>query len=212
MAEGWERAWRATLAVAPPILRLGFRLEGDVPRVPDGPLVIAANHFSFVDPVMVGFALRRPIRYLAVAEIFEHHPAFTRLIEAYGAVPLRNEGVPLQAMRSALRYLDTGGAVGIFPEGRRVTDWGDQPGRRGAAWLAARTGAPMVPVFIHGSQWTLSHRQPRFRFVPVGFRFGTPIDPAGYGTDAEAQWEMTWEWERQMTELAADSPLRPRVL
>jgi hypothetical protein len=70
----------------------------------------------------------------------------------------------------------------------------------------------MVPVFIHGSQWTLSHRQPRFRFVPVGFRFGTPIDPAGYGTDAEAQWAMTWEWERQMTELAADSPLRPRVL
>lgn len=212
MADPWELVWRGTLVVGSPLLKLGFRLEGDLPELPEGPAVVAANHFSFVDPVMVGYALQRPVRYLAVAVLFDRHPAFTRLIDAYGAVPLRNEGVPLRAMRLALSHLEGGGTVGIFPEGQRVTDWGDQPGRRGAAWLAARTGAPLVPVFIHGSQWTLSHRQPRFRFVPVGLRFGEPIDPADYGTDVGAQWAMTWEWERRMTDLAADSPLRPRVL
>lgn len=212
MAEPWEWAWKGTLAVGGPLLRLGFRLEGEVPALPEGPVVVAANHFSFVDPVMVGFSLRRPVRYLAVAALFDRHPAFTRLISAYGAVPLRNEGVPLRAMRLALSHLEGGGTVGIFPEGRRVSDWGDQPGRRGAAWLAARTGAPVVPVFIHGSQWTLSHRQPKFKVVPVGLRFGEPIHPRDYGIDAMAQWTMTAEWERQMTALAADSPLRPRIL
>lgn len=206
MAEWWESVWRATLAVAPPLLRAGFRLEGDIPPLPPGRLVVAANHFSFVDPVMVGVALQRPMRYLAVSEIFEHHPAFTRLIESYGAVPLRNKGVPHRAIRLARDHLSAGGTVGIFPEGRRVEEWGEEAGKLGAGWLAIRTESPLLPVFVHGSQWTLSLREPSFRFVPIGLRVGEPIDPAGYDDTREGMRAIVDEWERRMAALADDRP------
>lgn len=206
MSEAWERIWRGTLRVAPPILRLGFRLEGEVPAIPDGSLLVGANHFSFVDPVMVGVALRRPIRYLAVAEIFDRHPAFTRLIQAYGAVPLRNRGVPHRAIRLARDHLLAGGTVGIFPEGRRVEEWGEEAAKLGAGWLAVRTATPLLPVFVHGSEWTLSLREPRFRFVPIGIRVGEPIDPAGFDDSRAGMRALLDEWERRMTALAVDNP------
>ncbi|MEX1280984.1 MAG: lysophospholipid acyltransferase family protein [Acidimicrobiia bacterium] len=213
MAEWWESVWRATLRVAPPLLRAGFRLEGDIPVLPSGRLIVAANHFSFVDPVMVGVALGRPIRYLAVSELFEHHPAFTRLIESYGAVRLRNQGVPHRAIRLARDHLLAGGAVGIFPEGRRVEEWGEEAGKLGAGWLAIRTGAPMLPVFVHGSEWTLSLREPGFRFVPIGLRVGEPIDPADYEDTREGMRAIVDEWGRRMSALAEDRPqLDPPLL
>lgn len=177
-----------------------------MPDLPDGRLVVAANHFSFIDPVMVGHAIGRPMRYLAVQGVFDHSAFLANLITRYGAVPLRNEGVPLRAMRIARDHLAAEGMVGIFPEGKRVAEWGEEPAKLGASWLALRTGSPVLPVFIHGSQATLSVTNPQFRFVPVGLRFGELIEPT-YPVDREGMRQMAEEWERRMAELAAQNPI-----
>lgn len=205
MGERWERTYRATVAFGSPLIRAGFRLEGDLPDLPEGRLVVAANHFSFIDPVMLGYAIRRPMRYLAVQGVFDHSAFLARLITEFGAVPLRNEGVPLHAMRLARDHLLDDGTVGIFPEGKRVADWGDERPKLGAAWLALKTGSPVLPVFIHGSDATLSLRVPEFRFVPVGIRVGEVIAP-DFPIDRAGMRAMSEVWERQMHHLATQSP------
>lgn len=211
MAEPWERFYSGTVVFGSPLIRLGFRLEGGLPDLPDGRLVVAANHFSFIDPVMVGYAIQRPMRYLAVQGVFDHSEFLAKLITRYGAVPLRNEGVPLQAMRIARDHLTADGTVGIFPEGKRVAEWGEERAKLGASWLALKTGSPVLPVFIHGSQATLSVTNPQFRFVPVGLRFGDVIEPT-FTADRRGMWQMAEEWERSMENLAAQNPIAGKGL
>jgi 1-acyl-sn-glycerol-3-phosphate acyltransferase len=211
VADRWERNYRGTVAFGSPFIRLGFRLEGGYPDLPDGRLVVAANHFSFIDPVMVGYAIRRPMRYLAVQGVFDHSTFLANLITQFGAVPLRNEGVPLQAMRLARDHLLDDGTVGIFPEGKRVAEWGDERAKLGAAWLALKTGSPVLPVFIHGSDATLSLRHPQFRFVPVGVRFGEVIEPS-FPADRAGMWQLSEAWEHQMHGLAAHNPIEGKGL
>ena len=206
MAERWERFYSGTVKYGRPFIGAAFRLEGEAPDLPDGRLVVAANHFSFIDPVMVGHAIERPMRYLAVQGVFDHSEFLAKLITRYGAVALRNEGVPLQAMRTARDHLVADGTVGIFPEGKRVAQWGEERAKLGASWLALKTGSPVLPVFIHGSQATLSVTNPQFRFVPVGLRFGEVIEP-NFPVDREGMWQMAEEWERRMEGLAAQNPI-----
>ncbi len=198
----WERQWRWTLRLGRPLLRVGFRFGRAVPELPEGRLVIAANHFSFIDPPIVGMALKRPMRFLGVVDLWEHPRPFVRLIEGYGTVPLRNTGRPVQALRTARDHLLADGTVGIFPEGRRVERWGEEQARRGAAWLAVKTGAPLLPVFLHGTDGTLSLRRPGFRLVRVELTVGDPIDPVPFGTGRPAVDALADAWQRAMDDLA----------
>lgn len=202
MAEAWAASWRLVRPAAWLLSKLGFRMrvEGR-DRLPLRSAVLAVNHYSFLDPPLVGFAYGRPIRFLAVHSLWGMHPLFDRLINLFGAVPLRNEGRPVRALRLALDHLRSGGIVGIFPEGRRVMEFGDEAARRGAAWLSWKTGAPLVPIYVHGSEWSLSHRHPPFRFIPIVVHVGAPIDPADHPSGREAIASMTEEWMRRMEAL-----------
>jgi 1-acyl-sn-glycerol-3-phosphate acyltransferase len=144
-------------------------------NLPAGGHVVAANHFSFIDPVLVTVAEGRNVRYLAAAGLFDKHPAFDRLISLFGAIPTHKDRPPIRAIRIALAELAEGRPVGVFPEGRRVMNWGDAPPMRGAAWLAVRAAVPVVPVAIIGSDGTLSPRNPRFSRCTVRVRVLPPI-------------------------------------
>lgn len=206
MADRWARSWRLVRPFASVLSRLGFRMRVvGAEHLPTARAVLAPNHYSFLDPPLVGFVAPEPIRFLAVQSLWGMHPLFDRLIEWFGAVPLRNEGRPIRALRLAIDHLRDGGVVGIFPEGRRVAEFGDEAARRGAAWLSWRTGAPLVPVYIHGSEWSLSLTNPPFRFIPVTIHVGAPIDPADHPEGREAIQAMTDEWERTMRGLRADA-------
>ena len=110
-------------------------------RVPSGPIVVAINHLSHVDPPIAGLAIRRPTRFLALDELWGNAWILDRLFRVFGAIPLPRTGRrPVAAIRAALRELERGGSVGVFPEGRRVQVWGDAELKRGAAWLSVRTG------------------------------------------------------------------------
>ncbi len=148
---------------------------------PAGPYVAAANHLSHLDPPIAGLALRRPVRFLALDELWGHSMILDRIFGLFGAIPMPREGrPPVGAMREALRILATGEIVCVFPEGRRVRRWGDAPLARGAAWLAVQAGVPVVPVAISGTQHAMPLDSMRIRRAPIRVVVGCPIDPGGF--------------------------------
>ena len=124
--------------------------------LPAPPFILAGNHPSSIDPVVVGAVHRHPVMFLAVDELYGKHAALDVALQVFGAVEVPRAGVPLGAMRSALDHLRGGGVVGVFPEGTRVPRFGDGIVKPGAAWLAARAGVPLVPVALEGTDEAFS--------------------------------------------------------
>jgi cytidylate kinase len=169
--------------IALAIMRAMFRLEGrgmeHVP--PRGPVLLVSNHSSFLDPPLVGGVCPRQLTFLAKAELFGV-PGFGRLIHALNARPVRREGADAAAVRVALRALEQGGALLVFPEGTRGPEGRLREAKPGAALLAVLSGAPVVPVLVRGSgrAWPRGRRLPRPAKVRV--TFGPPLRfprPAG---------------------------------
>ncbi|WP_017570512.1 lysophospholipid acyltransferase family protein [Nocardiopsis halotolerans] len=159
-----------------------LRVEGThhVPR--QGPVILAVNHLALIDPLFIGVACPRPVRFIAKQELFDEgtlpRRMFARALRAIGQVSVdRRPGQSAQeAMDNSLSVLEGGEVFGIFPEGTRSPDGRLYRGQTGLAWLALTTGAPVVPVALAGTQRIL----PPGRRVPslnrVGVRFGEPVD------------------------------------
>jgi 1-acyl-sn-glycerol-3-phosphate acyltransferase len=151
---------KAVWTILPPLVkglgRLAWRLEVDLGNgFPDPPFVIASNHFSFLDGVLIGAVVRQKVRFLALVDLFGNYRWLDFALTSCDVIPLRREVVPLGPMRSALGHLARGGAVGLFPEGTRHPSFDLERARPGAAWLAAQTGVPLVPVAVMGTDRVL---------------------------------------------------------
>jgi 1-acyl-sn-glycerol-3-phosphate acyltransferase len=131
-----------------------------------GPVILAANHVSYFDPVVLGVAVGRPVTYLAKKQLFAL-PVLGPLITGLGAYPLDREAGGAAALRAALRALKDGRCIGIFPEGTRNRS-GQAEEKGGAALLAALSGAPVVPAAIIGT------RNPR-SLTPIRVVYGEPL-------------------------------------
>jgi 1-acyl-sn-glycerol-3-phosphate acyltransferase len=124
---------------------LGFEVHG-TEQVPEkGPVVVVANHSRFFDPVFVSMAVPRRLRWMAKRELFAF--PFGRFFYFLGTFPVDRQGGGRAALRTALRLLTEGWALGIFPEGTRRKEGVSPEAKSGAALLAARSGAPVLPVF-----------------------------------------------------------------
>jgi 1-acyl-sn-glycerol-3-phosphate acyltransferase len=189
------------VAVGRPLLGRFFPLtrEGGE-RVPEGPLVVAANHLSHLDPVVVSMAVGRPIRYLAVDELFGRSAFFDNLTLWLGAIPMPRTRVPVGALRLALAELEAGGTVGLYPEGMRVWTWGEAVSRGGAAWLARRAGVPLLPVAVAGSEEALGRGTTRLSRRPIHVVVCDPIHPADCEGVSDPVGAMTGEWQRRVGE------------
>ena len=163
-----------------------------VPR--SGPVIVAANHFSHLDVPIIGTNLDRYIRFLAVDELYGRHLLFDSTLDFFGAIPLDRDGYPIRALRTAIEHLDEGGAIGIFPEGRRAEEWGAEPPKNGAAWLAWMTGAPLLPVAIHGTQDTLSPTRRSFGRTSVRVWIDPPLKWHSYARRAQPLGDMMQDW------------------
>ena len=115
-----------------------------------GAVIVACNHVSYLDPVVLGIGFRRPITYLAKKELFTI-PVLGPIITALGVYPVDRQAGGVAAVRAAVRALKDGSCIGIFPEGTRNLT-GEVEGKGGAALLAALTGAPVVPAAIRGTR------------------------------------------------------------
>ena len=167
---------------------LGGLRHFNVPRPSQvaGGMLIACNHQSFYDPVLVGMALPRPISYLARQSLFDV-PGFGRLIWAVGARPVRRGAVNAEALRTVMRLLRQGEALLMFPEGTRTHD--GELGRfsPGAAAVAIRCGVPVLPVCIEGAfrSWPRTHALPMPS--PIAVAFGRPMPSGGHSADELTQ-------------------------
>ena len=163
------------------------RIDGRA-RIPStGPLIVASNHLSFIDSIVIPVAVPRKVVFLAKAEYWEGRSPATwprRLFfAAFEAVPVqREQQQDAQASLDLARgVVERGDAFGIYPEGTRSRDGRLYRGRTGVGWLALATGARVVPVGLVGTDRV----QPVGAKVPrvhrgVAIRFGEPVDPADY--------------------------------
>lgn len=163
-----------------------------VPKI--GPVVMAANHLSLIDPPFLGLTIKRNVRYLALEELFGRSRFFDELTLFFGAIPISRDRPTHGPMRTALGELERGGVVGVFPEGGRVRAWGDVPPKKGAAWLAMRTGAPLVPVAINGTEGTLSFTDRRIRRTAIRVWVDEPLYPEQYVDRDDPLGEMMEDW------------------
>jgi len=159
--------------------RLRWRGRENVP--PTGPAILAANHQSFYDPVVISLAAGRPVVFLGDLYYYRM-PVVGHLMRLFGTVPVEVGSAGPGAFRSMVRALRRGHTCGIFPEGGRSPDGLIARPRPGAAALALRTGAPLVPVTLSGAYaaWPLTRKLPRP--APIAVRFGEPMRPEGPST------------------------------
>ena len=140
----------------------GLRLYG-VDNIPsEGPVIIAPNHQTYADPPLVTIPVRRPVYYMAWDRLFDI-PGLSWMIRRLRAFPVRLEARDSRAAREAVRLLDAGEALMIFPEGGRTPDGTVQPFRPGAFRLAVARGVPVLPVTIDGGTqaWPPGRTLPR---------------------------------------------------
>jgi 1-acyl-sn-glycerol-3-phosphate acyltransferase len=149
-------------------------------RLPvSGAAVLVANHVSWLDPIIVPLALPRKPAFLAMEELWRM-PVVGIVMRVYGplAIPLNRGAVDATALKRSLRALQAGALLIVFPEGGISPSGELRPFHRGAAMLAARAGAPIIPVAIQGTAEALPLGRMLPRRRPITVRIGTPITPA----------------------------------
>ncbi|NLW56452.1 MAG: (d)CMP kinase [Firmicutes bacterium] len=155
-----------------------FSVEGAHHLPATGPVIVASNHTSLLDPIVVGCSIlprQRPVRFMAKEELFRI-PLLGPLIRKLGAFPVRRGKGDRAALRAAMEVLKEGKVLGIFPEGTRYNDNKLHPLRHGVSLLAMETNAKILPVIIRGTQNLTFFRFPRikvyigeaFTLAPVG--------------------------------------------
>jgi 1-acyl-sn-glycerol-3-phosphate acyltransferase len=153
-----------------------WQVEGkeNVPR--KGPLIIVANHMTYVDPPLLGASVPRKITFMAKQELFR--PSLMGIVvRAYGAFPIRRDKLDREGLRYAFEVLNKGQVLGMFPEGKRSYPYHLQEMEPGTAFIAARSGVPIIPVGISGSEQVKGIgfivRRPRIT-VKIGRSFTLP--------------------------------------
>lgn len=174
-------------AVIPPILKAVWRpvVRGLDNIPPTGPVILASNHLSFADSVVIPAIAPRKVVFLAKADYFTGtglRGALSRVwFESLGMLPVDRDDTKaaLDSLDTALEVLGRGEAFGIYPEGTRSRDGRLYRGRTGVAHLALTAGVPVVPVGLRGTQdlQPVGARLPRL--VKVTVAFGAPLDFSG---------------------------------
>jgi 1-acyl-sn-glycerol-3-phosphate acyltransferase len=163
-----------------------FRMRSNVKRPfpPAGPGILVSNHTCSADPTILLSATMRIISFLVAREHFYLAPPIQRLLEWMHCVPVTRNGRDPVAARTALRRLQEGRLLGIFPEGnlRGIAQDRLRPGRAGVAYLALRSRLPVYPVYIGGGPRTHRLLQSWLRISrsPVRLHFGKPVDLSAF--------------------------------
>jgi 1-acyl-sn-glycerol-3-phosphate acyltransferase len=186
-----------------PVMNRVYRIHHiGAERIPaTGPVVLAANHESIIDPWFLGTATPRPVHYLAKAELFRY-PVVKQILDGLGCIPVRRQGDLGRAASAANIVLERGEVVGLFPQGTCLP-YRARPFRRGAARLALAAGAPVVPVLLVGTERSIQPRTRRIGFPEVTIVVGEPLPTAGTEPTRKAAVELTARLEREIAALRA---------
>ncbi|MDY7024446.1 MAG: lysophospholipid acyltransferase family protein [Cyanobacteriota bacterium] len=165
-------------SVVNPMFRVYFRgrVHG-VENIPkQGKVIVVSNHASDFDPPLLSCCMRRPVAFMAKEELFQV-PVLKDAIRLYGAYPVKRGSPDRSAIRAALAALDEGWAVGLFLEGTRTPDARIHDPKLGAAMIAAKANAPLLPVCLWGTEAIFEKGSAIPRAVPVTVRIGQLLEP-----------------------------------
>ena len=151
-----------------------WRVSGadNVPKT--GPVILAANHASFLDPPLVGSGLSRDINYLARESLFRF-PGLGALLRSWNSVPVDRDGGGARGLKNILDRLLKGGGIILFPEGTRSQDGKLQPARSGIGLVVAKSNAPVVPVRVFGTFEAYGRNAKFPRPKRVAVTYGAPM-------------------------------------
>jgi 1-acyl-sn-glycerol-3-phosphate acyltransferase len=171
----WRSLWYDIVHVAGMTsctLGFSFRFEGTRHMPTTGPALVIANHQSFLDPCIVGLAVKRHLTYLARKTLFKN-PVVAAVMRSLNAVAIDQEGVAKEGLKTVLELLRQDQAVLVFPEGSRTPDGPMHPLRPGIQLLIKRSLAPVIPVGIAGAY----HAWPIWRKYPIPAPLFLPPGP-----------------------------------
>ena len=196
---GWTYTFARIVLTLPTLLIWRVRAIG-VENVPkDVPLVLAPNHFSQMDHFFVGVYLRRKIRFMAKSQLFGP-PVLTYIYKHGGVFPIRRGHHDEEAIETARILVEQGEMLLIYAEGGRSRSQQLGEPKPGIGRIALETGAPIVPVAIHGSEYARQWK--RFRFPKTTVQFGEPlVFPIEESPSRERQMEAATEVFAQVREM-----------
>ena len=139
-----------------------------------GPVILAMNHQSYLDPPLAGTTCNRAIYFLARRTLLDV-PLLGWVLPKLNVIPVNQEGVDRSAIKAVIRTLQAGNGVLVFPEGSRTLDGTLQPAEPGLGLVIAKTLAPVVPMRIFGAREALPPGGGGLRFVPITVVIGEPI-------------------------------------
>ena len=192
-----DRVWavgRPTIGTAVGLLTK-LRVYGRE-RVPmDGGLVVACNHFSWIDPPVLGAAIPRTLYFMAKVEA-HRVPGLGQLMRSFGAFSVRRGESDREAVRTMRRLVHDGHALGLFAEGTRQRSGVPGPVQPGAAMVAINEEVPVICAAIYGSyEWRLGN------FSPVSLAWGTPMSFDGLPRGGKGYKDASVEIEREIRKL-----------
>jgi 1-acyl-sn-glycerol-3-phosphate acyltransferase len=141
---------------------------------PSGPVLLACNHASFLDPPLVGAAITRPIHFLARETLFQV-PLMGGLLPSLNCVPVDRDGGGATGLKAILHLLAQGDPVLVFPEGTRTHDGRLLPARSGIGLAVIKSGAPVVPVRVFGTFEAFGRHMKWPTPRPIAVKFGVPL-------------------------------------
>ena len=152
-------------------LAFPLKVQGRENVPAQGACIFASNHLSYLDPMIIGGCFSRYISYMAKDSLFKNK-VFAFFLKGVGAFPVKRESSDIGAIKEALKRLKAGCPLVLFPEGTRLTS--QKEIHPGVAFIAAKSGAPVVPVYIKGSDQVLPPGAKFLRRFPVSVSFGPP--------------------------------------
>ena len=210
-----DGVWAVGRVTIQPVVKALTRLKVyGKDRVPlEGGLVVACNHFSWIDPPALGGACPRTIYYMAKVEA-HGLPGLGHLLRAFGCFPVRRGESDREAVRTMREVVREGLALGLFVEGTRQRSGVPGPVQPGAAMVALQEGVPVIPVAVHGSHtWRVGN------FHPVSIAWGEPMTfdglprgGRGYkeaSAQIEAEIRRLWQWLVEMHALGRPDGVPP---
>ena len=155
-----------------PFIRLKVSGRNNIPK--KGGFILASNHVSYLDPMVLGFACPRNLNFMAKAELFRN-ALFGRLIGSVGAFPVKRKSGDASALKEAIRRIVSGKGLVLFPEGGRGNGANLQQPEAGIGFIAAKAAVPVIPVFIRGTGIALPKGSRKIKRAQVSVVFGKPL-------------------------------------
>ncbi|MDQ6972363.1 MAG: lysophospholipid acyltransferase family protein [Mariprofundaceae bacterium] len=164
------------------------RLKSGIKTLPDGPVILVGNHRAGVDPLLVQASVNRPLCFMMAREYYEAMWYARWFFDACGAIPVNPGGANRHSLATAIKAVQAGNALCLFPEGAANPDIPLQRVLPGAVLIAMETGAPIIPFRITGT-WPFDHIHLSHSFLRRGrgkVNFGAPFSIPGGNGEREA--------------------------